>query len=132
MCQDEDENEDRNQSFCSFWNFCMTNEPILQCIIVLRAWFVRHRLYPERTKTFVFRFVFVFVLVHEQPMNSRHDPIIKIELRHKILLPPFHEKTCTPKNPAISRVITKERKKCYKTKNVVLSIISKFYFINLP
>ena len=69
MCQDEDENEDKNQSFGSFWNLCMTNEPILQCIIVLRAWFVRHRLYPERTKTFVFGFVFVFVLAHEQPIN---------------------------------------------------------------
>ena len=70
MCQDEDENEDKNQSSGSFWNLCMTNEPILQCIIVLRAWFVRHRLYPERTKTFVFGFVFVFVLVHEQPISS--------------------------------------------------------------
>ena len=60
MCQDEDENE--NQSFGSFWNLCMTNEPILHCIIVLRAQFVRHRLDPERTKTFVFG----FVLAHEQ------------------------------------------------------------------
>ena len=24
MCQDEDENEDENQSFGSFWNLCMT------------------------------------------------------------------------------------------------------------
>ena len=38
MRQDEDENEDKNQSFRSFWNFCMTSEPILQFIIVLRAW----------------------------------------------------------------------------------------------
>ena len=68
MCQDEDENEDEHQSFGSFWNLCMTNEPILQCIIVLRAWFVRHSLYPERTKKFVFGFVFVFVLVNEQPI----------------------------------------------------------------
>ena len=30
MCQDEDENEDENQSFGSFWNLCATNEPILQ------------------------------------------------------------------------------------------------------
>ena len=71
MCQDENENEDENQSFGSFWNLCMTNEPIFQCIIVLRAWFVRHRLYPERTKTFVFAFVFVFVLAHEQPIKLR-------------------------------------------------------------
>ena len=33
------------------------------------AWFVRHRLYPERTKTFVFGFVFVFVLAHEHPIT---------------------------------------------------------------
>ena len=70
MFQDEDENEDEHQSFGSFWNLCMTNEPILQCIIVLRAWFVRHSLYPERTKKFVFGFVFVFVLAHEQPINK--------------------------------------------------------------
>ena len=70
MCQDEDENEDEHQSFGSFWNLCMTNEPILQCIIVLRAWFVRHSLYPERTKKFVFGFVFVFVLAHEQPIST--------------------------------------------------------------
>ena len=55
ICQDKDENEDENQSFCSLWNLCMTNEPILQYIIVLRAWFVRHRLYPERTKNFCLR-----------------------------------------------------------------------------
>ena len=70
MAQDEDENEDENLSFGSFWKVCMTNAPILQCIIVLRAWFVRHRLYPEQTKTFVFGFVFVFVLAHEQPRNK--------------------------------------------------------------
>ena len=29
MCQDEDENEDENQSFGSFWKVCMTNAPIL-------------------------------------------------------------------------------------------------------
>ena len=69
MCQDEDENEDENQSFGSFWNLCMTNEPILRCIIVLRAWFVRHRLYPERTKTFVFGFV--FVLAHKKPIDAK-------------------------------------------------------------
>ena len=67
MCQDENENEDENQSFGWFWNLCMTNEPILQSIILLRAWFVRHRLYPERTKTFVYGFV--FALAHEQPIS---------------------------------------------------------------
>ena len=70
MCQDEVENEDEPQSFGSFWNLCMTKEPILQCIIILRAWFVRHSLYPERTKKFVFGFVFVFVLAHEQPISG--------------------------------------------------------------
>ena len=51
MCQDEDENEDEHQSFGSFWNLCMTNEPILQCIIVLRDGLVCQRVYPERRKT---------------------------------------------------------------------------------
>ena len=37
------------------------------------AWFVRHRLYPERTKTFVFGFVFVFVLAHEQPISEKNQ-----------------------------------------------------------
>ena len=46
MCQDENENEDENQSFGSFWSLCLTNEPMLQCIIILKAWFVRPRLYP--------------------------------------------------------------------------------------
>merc|ERR1712079_180786 len=73
MCQDE--NEDEQQSFGSFWNLCMTNEPILQCIIVLRAWFVRHSLYPERTKKFVFGFVFVFVLVNEQPIKTKKQRV---------------------------------------------------------
>ena len=68
MCLDKDENKVEHQSLGSFWNLSMTNELILQCIIALRAWFVCHRLYPERTKTFVFGFVFVFVLAHEQPI----------------------------------------------------------------
>ena len=55
------------------------NVLILQCIIVLRAWLVRHRLYPERTKTFVFGFVFVFVLAHEQPI-SKYIVAIQIQL----------------------------------------------------
>ena len=68
MCQDEEENEDEHQSFGSFWNLCLTKEPILQCIIVLRAWFVRHSLHPERSKTFVFGLI--FVLAHEQPVSK--------------------------------------------------------------
>ena len=70
MYQDKNENDDENQSVCLFWNLCVTNEQILQCIIVIKAWFVRHRLYPERTKTFVLGFVFVFVLAHEQPISA--------------------------------------------------------------
>ena len=66
MCQDEKENA--NQRFGLFWSKCMTNEPILLCSIVLRAWFVRHRLNPERMKTFVFGFV--SVLAHEPPINQ--------------------------------------------------------------
>ena len=72
MCQDEDENEDKHQSFGSFGNLCMTNDPILQCIIVLRAWFVCYRLYPERTKTFVFgsfSFELVFKVVLKLILN---------------------------------------------------------------
>ena len=34
----------------------------------IRAWFVPHRYYPERTKTLVFGFV--FVLVHEQIVSN--------------------------------------------------------------
>ena len=67
MCQDKDENENENQSFGLFWNFYMTNKPILQSIIVLRAWFIRHRLYPEVTKIFVFGYV--LVLAQEQPLK---------------------------------------------------------------
>ena len=69
MCQDENENEDENRSFGSFWSYCETNEPGFQYYTILKNWFVRHRLYLERTKTFVFGFVFVFVLAHEQPIN---------------------------------------------------------------
>ena len=72
MYQDENENEDENQCVRSLRNLCVTNEQILQCIIVLRAWFVRHRLYPEQTKTFVFGFI--FVLAHEQPITIFHTP----------------------------------------------------------
>ena len=63
MCQDENKNEDENQGFGSFWNLCVTDESIFQCIIVLRAWFVRHRFYPEQTKTFVF----IWVRFHFRP-----------------------------------------------------------------
>ena len=66
MCQDE--NEDKNQGFGSFWNLCVTDESIFQRIIVLRAWFVRYRFYPGQMKTFVFGLVFIFVLTHEQPI----------------------------------------------------------------
>ena len=46
----------------------MTNEPIILCKVILRAWFVRHRHYLESTKTF--GFVFVFVLAHEQATST--------------------------------------------------------------
>ena len=54
----------------------MTNEPIIICNVILRAWFVPHRHYLEQTKTFVLGFVFVFVLAHEQAIiknNFRAD-----------------------------------------------------------
>ena len=55
----------------------MTNEPIFECSLVLTAWFVCQRYYPVRTKTFVFGFVFVFVLAHEQPIMPGTLPEIK-------------------------------------------------------
>ena len=62
------------------WNLCMTNKPIVPCIIILRAWFVGHRLYPERTKTFVVG----FVLAHEQPSSgdSPTDESLNFYLEH--------------------------------------------------
>ena len=45
-------------------------DPLIYYYYSTKAWFVRHRLYPERTKTFVFGFDFVFVLAHEQPISS--------------------------------------------------------------
>ena len=51
-----------------FWNLCVTNTPILQCIILLMTWLVHRRLYPERTKPFIFGFVFVFVLAQKLPV----------------------------------------------------------------
>ena len=83
MCRYEDENEDEHQCFGSFWNLCMTNKPILQCIIVLRACFVCHRLYPERTKTFAFWFVFVFVLAQEQPISTN---VIRFSQKQEIFI----------------------------------------------
>ena len=47
---------------------------------------------------------------------------------YKYVLPPFYEKTRTPKNPAISRVFAKEIKKGYKSKKLVLYITPKFSF----
>ena len=41
-----------------------TNEPIIQCNVILRAWFNRHLHYLVWKKTFVLGFVFVFVLAH--------------------------------------------------------------------
>ena len=54
---------------CMFWNKPLMNEPIkyVLCYVILRAWFVRHRHYLERTKTFVFGFVFVFA--HKQVIS---------------------------------------------------------------
>ena len=51
----------------------MTNEPIVICNVIIRAWFVRHRHYLQRMKTFVLGFVFVFVLANEQAITAvRH------------------------------------------------------------
>ena len=63
----QNENEDENQSFRSFWRYERTDPSMYHSTEA--AWFVCHRLYPERTKTFVFEFV--FVLVHEQPISIK-------------------------------------------------------------
>ena len=56
---------------CMFWNKHVTNEPIIICKVVLRAWFNRHMYYLERMKTFVLGFIFVFVLAHEQAISMQ-------------------------------------------------------------
>ena len=48
----------------------MTNEPIILCNVILRAWFVSHRYYLEQTKTFVPGFVFGLVLAHEKAITK--------------------------------------------------------------
>ena len=57
---------------CMFCNKPVTNEPIILCYVILRAWFVRNRHYLERTKTFVPGSIFVFVLTHEQVISKRY------------------------------------------------------------
>ena len=70
--QDENEDKNQNQSFCLFLyvHKPVMNVPINLCNVILRAWFVRHRYYLERTKTFVLGFVFMFVLAHEQAISK--------------------------------------------------------------
>ena len=70
MCQDENENESKDESFRSFWIKPLTNEPGSQYYDTLNDWFVRHALVPERTKALGFVFVFVFVLAHEQAITK--------------------------------------------------------------
>ena len=48
----------------------------------IESWFVRHGLYPERTKTLVFGSFFVFVLAHEQPINRDGEPYIEPTLHN--------------------------------------------------
>ena len=61
--------------------------------------------------------IFPCILQTREQYSSNLNFYSKFYLK-KIVLPPFHEKTCTPKNPAISRVFAKERNKSYKSKNV--------------
>ena len=69
----QDENEDENQSFrlflCVLKQTCdeRTNN-YMQCN-TLGAWFVRHRHNIEQTKTFVFGFIFAFLLAHKQAIS---------------------------------------------------------------
>ena len=74
----------------------MTNEPLNLCNAILRAWFVHHRHYLERTKTFVLGFVFVFVLAHEQAirehssLTSAHASLSEIQRNMDIIIMLLH------------------------------------------
>ena len=51
MCQDENENEPKDESFRLFWIKPVTNEPGPQYYDTLKDWCVRHAYYlPERTR----------------------------------------------------------------------------------
>ena len=113
MCQDEDKNknEDENQSFGSFWNLCMTNEPILQCIIVLRAWFVRHRLYgfiqsePKLSSSGSFW----FSSWHMNNLLILSGNRIKYWCLVKASQSPFYFKICTLKRHSYAKKFSHER-----------------------
>ena len=73
MYQDENEDENKNQGFCSFLYVLKKTrdkQTHILCNVILRAWFVRHRHDLELTKTFVLSLVFVFVLAHEQATSA--------------------------------------------------------------
>ena len=99
MCQDEDENETKNESFRSFWIVAVTDELSPWYDAILKHWFVHHRILSEHTRTnetlvmvsvfvlaheqaislvrssqalsrIVFAFVFVFVVAHDQPVRK--------------------------------------------------------------
>ena len=67
MCQDENENEPKDESFRLFWIKPVTNKPGPQYYDTLKYRFVRHAQVPEWTKALVF--IFVFVLAHEQAIT---------------------------------------------------------------
>ena len=67
--QDEDENQGFPLFLCVLKQTCdeRTNN-YMQCN-TLGAWFVRHRHNIEQTKTFVFGFIFAFLLAHKQAIS---------------------------------------------------------------
>ena len=66
MCQDENKNEPKDESFRSVLDKALNEQTRPKYYETLKDRLVRHALAPERTKTLVFAFVFVFVLAHEQ------------------------------------------------------------------
>ena len=67
MCQDENENIGGKPKLWFVLELRRDEQTDPSMSLSTEAWFVRHRLYPEGTKTFVFGFV--FVLAHEQLMT---------------------------------------------------------------
>ena len=82
---------------CMFWNKPVTKEPIILCNVTLRAWLVRHRHYPEQTKTFVPSFVFVFVLAHEQAIATTNKKCWKICRNGPWQFKKVHDKYFSPR-----------------------------------
>ena len=101
----------------------MTNEPIIICNAILRAWFVRHRNYLERTKTFVLGFV--FVLAYRQIKFISPIEVKRTQLVLKQTQP--HESTDVPESveafqrgPALHRRVEAPFSRTVEESGVVL------------